>query len=163
MGFEKFAKQNGIYTETTKVGDRFVLEKMLIEEVSLGGVQSGHIIFKDYATTGDGQLTAIQLLSILKRKGITLAEAASVMKRFPQYMINVTVSKEGKISFYTDHIIKEALEQAKNDFGESGRIVVRPSGTEPMIRVMTEGEDPEQTKDICIRVADIIKERLSDK
>ena len=163
MGFEKFAKQNGIYTETTKVGDRFVLEKMLIEEVSLGGEQSGHIIFNDYATTGDGQLTAIQLLSILKRKGITLAEAASVMKRFPQYMINVTVSKEGKISFYTDHIIKEALEQAKNDFGESGRIVVRPSGTEPMIRVMTEGEDPEQTKDICIRVADIIKERLSDR
>lgn len=163
MGFEKFARNNGILTERTKVGDRFVLEKMLLEGVSLGGEQSGHIIFRDYATTGDGQLTAIQLLSVLKRKNITLAQAASVMKRFPQYMINVTVSKEGKIAFYTDHVIKEALEQAKNDFGDSGRIVVRPSGTEPMIRVMTEGEDQQQTKDICIRVADIIKERLENK
>lgn len=163
MGFEKFARNNGIITQTTKVGDRFVLEKMLLEGINLGGEQSGHVIFKDYATTGDGQLTAIQLLSILKRKQISLEEAASVMKRFPQHMINVTVSDNGKISFYTDHIIKEALIEANEAFGDNGRIVVRPSGTEPMIRVMTEGEDPEQTRIICEKVADVIRKQLAEK
>ena len=163
MGFEKFARSNGIITQTTKVGDRFVLEKMLLEGINLGGEQSGHVVFTDYATTGDGQLTAIQLLSILKRKQISLEEAARVMKRFPQHMINVTVSNNGKISFYTDHIIKEALAEANEAFGDCGRIVVRPSGTEPMIRVMTEGEDPVQTREICEKVADVIRKQLTEK
>lgn len=163
MGFERFARNNGIVAQTTKVGDRFVLEKMLLEGINLGGEQSGHVIFLDYATTGDGQLTAIQLLSTLKRKKTSLEEAASVMKRFPQHMINVTVSNNGKISFYTDHIIKEALIEANEAFGDNGRIVVRPSGTEPMIRVMTEGEDPEQTRIICEKVADVIRKQLAEK
>ena len=128
-------------TKTTKVGDRFVLEKMLLEGINLGGEQSGHIIFNDYATTGDGQLTAIQLLSILKRKKISLEQAASVMTRFPQHMINVEVSNDGKIAFYTDHVIKEALMAANEEFADKGRIVVRPSGTEPLVRVMIEGKD----------------------
>ena len=132
-------------------------------EYSLGGEQSGHIIFNDYATTGDGQLTAIQLLSILKRKKISLEQAASVMTRFPQHMINVEVSNDGKIAFYTDHVIKEALMAANEEFADKGRIVVRPSGTEPLVRVMTEGEDPQQTKDICEKVANIIKQQLSVK
>ncbi|MBR3839442.1 MAG: phosphoglucosamine mutase [Clostridia bacterium] len=163
MGFEKFARENSITTQTTKVGDRFVLEKMLLEGINLGGEQSGHIIFNDYATTGDGQLTAIQLLSILKRKKISLEQAASVMTRFPQHMINVEVSNDGKIAFYTDHVIKEALMAANEEFADKGRIVVRPSGTEPLVRVMTEGEDPQQTKDICEKVANIIKQQLSVK
>ena len=114
-------------------------------------------------TLYNGQLTAIQLLSILKRKKISLEEAAGVMTRFPQHMINVEVSNHGKIAFYTDHIIKDALSKANEEFGDKGRIVVRPSGTEPLVRVMTEGEDPEQTRYICEKVANIIKQQLSEK
>ena len=89
MGFSRFCEENGIRLITTKVGDRYVLEEMLLEEYSFGGEQSGHVIFRDFATTGDGQLTAIQLLSLLKREGMTLRDAAKVMTRYPQAMINV--------------------------------------------------------------------------
>ena len=163
MGFGRFCKDNDISFVATKVGDRFVLEEMLKEGYVFGGEQSGHVIFKDYASTGDGQLTSIQLLSLVKRSGKKLSELAEVMKRYPQCIINVTVSKEGKLAYYTDSQIKAAIEAAKNEFGETGRIVVRPSGTEPLIRVMTEGEDRVMTESIAKRVSEIIKERLGGK
>lgn len=163
MGFGKFCKENDINFVATKVGDRFVLEEMLQEGYAFGGEQSGHVIFKDFASTGDGQLTSIQLLSLVKRSGQKLSELAEVMKRYPQCIINVTVSKDGKLAYYTDPQIKAAIEGAKKEFGDTGRIVVRPSGTEPLIRVMTEGEDRVLTESIAKRVSEVIQDRLSGK
>ncbi len=140
-----------------------MLEEMLQEDYNFGGEQSGHVIFSDYASTGDGQLTSIQLLSLVKRSGKRLSELAEVMKRYPQSIINVEVSKEGKLAFYTDPQIKAAIEEAKKQFGEAGRIVVRPSGTEPLIRVMTEGEDRALTENVAKSVSEIIRERLGGK
>ncbi len=160
FGFTKFCEENSIKFIPTKVGDRFVLEEMLLEDYAFGGEQSGHVIFREYATTGDGQLTALQLLSIIARKKKKLSELASVMTRYPQAMVNITVSAEGKLKFYTDVEIKDALEKAKEVLSNTGRIVVRPSGTEPLIRVMTEGMDKELIDQQANIVAEIIKERL---
>ena len=136
---------------------------MLLEEYSFGGEQSGHIIFRDFATTGDGQLTAVQLLSLIRRKGQKLSELATVMTRYPQTMINLKISKEGKLLFYTDKHVKEAMDAAKKTLGEDGRIVVRPSGTEPLIRVMVEGKDMELIEREAKKVAEVITERLGNK
>ncbi len=163
FGFGKFCDDNDIRFIATKVGDRYVLEEMLLEDYSFGGEQSGHVIFRDFATTGDGQLTAAQLLVHIKRSGKKLSELASVMTRYPQTMVNLTISAEGKIAFFTDREISEKLDWAKNELGKSGRIVVRPSGTEPLIRVMVEGSDEEQIKTIADDVANTIKQRLADK
>ena len=163
LGFVKFCEENGIRFIATKVGDRFVLEEMLLEDYSFGGEQSGHIIFKDFATTGDGQLTAVQLLSLMRRTGERLSALASVMKSYPQAARGIRVAKEGKLMFYTDREINDAIADAKRELGESGRIVVRPSGTEPLIRIMVEGEDEEQIDGIAQRVADIIEDRIGEK
>jgi phosphoglucosamine mutase len=163
FGFGKFCEDNGLRFIATKVGDRYVLEEMLLEDYSFGGEQSGHIIFRDFATTGDGQLTAVQLLVHMKHSEKKLSELAAVMTRYPQTMVNLTISAEGKIAFYTDRVIAEKLDEAKAALGKSGRIVVRPSGTEPLIRVMVEGIDEEQISAIARDVADVIKERLSSK
>lgn len=161
FGFGKFCDEHGIKFIATKVGDRYVLEEMLLEDYSFGGEQSGHIIFRDFATTGDGQLTACQLLSLIRRKGKKLSELASVMTCYPQTMVNLKVSAEGKLKFYTDPDIRDAMNEAKTELGSTGRLVVRPSGTEPLIRVMAEGEDMAQIEEITNRVANVIKERLS--
>lgn len=163
MGLGAFCEENGIKFVATKVGDRFVLEEMEQEEYSLGGEQSGHIIFRDIATTGDGQLTAVQLLSLMKRSGKTLEELASVMTRYPQAMENITVSKEGKLAFYTDPEIKAAVEKAKQELGKNGRIVVRASGTEPLIRVMAEGKDIDEITRVLKETAEVVKQRLAEK
>ena len=163
FGFGKFCEENDLRFIATKVGDRYVLEEMLLEDYSFGGEQSGHVIFRDFATTGDGQLTATQLLVILKQSGKTLSELASVMTRYPQVMVNLTISAEGKIAFYTDREIAQKLDEAKAMLGKTGRIVVRPSGTEPLIRVMVEGRDIEQINAIAADVADVIKTRLASK
>lgn len=161
MGFGKFCEENGLRFITTKVGDRYVLEEMLLEEYSFGGEQSGHVIFGDFATTGDGQLTAIQLLCILKRENITLKEAASVMTHYPQITINVKVSHEGKLKFYMDSEVKAAIEWGKQILGKDGRVVVRVSGTEPLIRVMAEGLDPARIEEVTGHIADVVCQRLA--
>lgn len=160
FGFGKFCEANDIRFVATKVGDRYVLEEMLLEDYSFGGEQSGHIIFRDFATTGDGQLTATQLLTMMKMEGKSLSELASVMTRYPQTMINLTISAEGKIAFYNDPEVNRAIAEAKDTLGKTGRIVVRPSGTEPLIRVMVEGMDADQIEKIAKTVADVIDERL---
>ncbi len=161
FGFTKFCKDNGIHFEATKVGDRYVLEEMLLEDYYLGGEQSGHIIFRDFSTTGDGQLTAVQLLSQLKRTGEKLSDAASVMTRYPQFIINLKVTKEEKLAFYTDYEIKGILEEAKQTIGNGGRLIARPSGTEPLVRVMAEGDDSAFIEKIAEDTAAKIKKQLS--
>ena len=163
FGFGKFCEENGIRFIATKVGDRYVLEEMLLEDHSFGGEQSGHIIFRDFATTGDGQLTAAQLLSHLKTSGKKLSELASVMTRFPQTTINLKISKEGKLAFYTDSEVNAKIDEVKEVLGRSGRILVRPSGTEPLIRVMVEGMDTEQIEALANDVAKVINDRLGGK
>jgi len=160
FGFTKFCEENGLRFVATKVGDRYVLEEMLLENYYLGGEQSGHIIFRDYSTTGDGQLTAIQLLSLMRRNNVKLSDAASVMTRYPQFIVNIKTTAEGKLAFFTDAEVKAILEEAKTAMGENGRIVTRPSGTEPLIRVMTEGDDSELAKRIAEETAERIKVQL---
>lgn len=160
LGFIKFCQANGINFIPTKVGDRYVLEEMLLEDYKLGGEQSGHVIFGDCATTGDGELTALKVLSVMYRESEKLSELASVMKKYPQVMVNVKVSPEGKINFYTDSKVKRAIEKAKESLGDTGRVVVRVSGTEPLIRVMAEGENTDEITQIVNTAAGEIKAAL---
>ena len=160
MGFYKFCDENGIKCEKTKVGDRYVLEKMLEEGYSIGGEQSGHVIFLDYATTGDGQLTALQVLQIMKKTGKKLSELASLMNIYPQTMINVRVSNMGKARFADDEEIKNAIAQAEKQLGNTGRVLVRVSGTEPLVRVMLEGENQKQIESLVQEIAEVIKAQL---
>lgn len=160
MGFFKFCEDNGIICEKTKVGDRYVLENMLANGYSIGGEQSGHIIFLQYATTGDGQLSAIQLMAVIKDTGKTLKELADEMKIYPQVLINVTVSNYGKARFDTDREIKNAIKMAEKELGDEGRILVRVSGTEPLVRVMLEGSDIDKIRELGETVSAVVRERL---
>ena len=161
FGFTKFCEKNDIRFIATKVGDRYVLEEMLLENYSLGGEQSGHVIFRDFSTTGDGQLTAVQLLTHLKRSGKTLSELASVMTRYPQFIVNIRTTDEGKLAFFTDPEIKALIKAAEETLGDTGRMVVRPSGTEPLIRIMTEGDNAELAEKVAKDTADAISVKLS--
>ena len=160
MGFFEFCEKNGIKCKTTKVGDRYVLEHMLRHRYSIGGEQSGHVIFLDFATTGDGQLTAVQLLGVMKRSGKKISELAACMEVFPQVMINVRVSNYGKVRFDSDKEIKIAIAAAEEELGDSGRVLVRVSGTEPLVRVMLEGRDQAQIQRLGESIAEVVRERL---
>ena len=160
MGFNKFCEDNEIHFVPTKVGDRYVLEEMELEGYRFGGEQSGHVIFRDYSTTGDGQLTAVQLLCHLRSSGKTLSQLASVMTRYPQTMINITVSSEGKVSFYNNDAIKKIIAQYKETLGDDGRVIVRVSGTEPLIRVMVEGKDEATIMDAAEKIAEVVRTEL---
>lgn len=160
MGFFKFCEENGIKCEKTKVGDRYVLENMHANGYSIGGEQSGHIIFLKYATTGDGQLSAIQLLAVVKDTEKNLKELADEMEVYPQVLINVRVSNFGKAQFQKDKEVQNAIKQVEEVLGDEGRILVRLSGTEPLVRVMLEGKDLEQIKELGESVAQVVRERL---
>ncbi len=160
MGFIRFCEDNGMRFEAAKVGDRYVLETMRRNGYNFGGEQSGHVIFLDFGTTGDGQLTGAHLLSLLHRREAKLSSLATLMTRFPQILVNVEVTNEGKLRFYTDRKIKEVVQRVQNQLGRKGRILVRPSGTEPLLRVMVEGENGEEIKELANFVADVIREQL---
>lgn len=160
MGFWKFAQQHGITVRKTAVGDRYVLEDMMQGGYAIGGEQSGHIIFRDYATTGDGQLTAVQLLSVMKRKGQPLGQLAEVMKVYPQTLKNIMVTPEAKSKFETDEGVQQKIREVEEALGDTGRVLVRLSGTEPKIRVMLEGEDQQQIDAYADEILTTIKERL---
>ncbi len=160
MGFFKFCEENDIHCEKTKVGDRYVLENMLENDFVIGGEQSGHIIFRDFATTGDGELSALKLLCVMKETGKSLSELASEMEVFPQVLINVRVSDFGKARFPRDEEIKTAIEAAEKELGNDGRVLVRVSGTEPLVRVMLEGKDEEKINVLAQEIAQVIRERL---
>ena len=161
MGFNKFCEENDMHFVSTKVGDRYVLEAMMQEGYNIGGEQSGHIILLDYATTGDGQLSGAMILSIMKRTGEKLSQLAKIMERLPQVLINVKVSREGKLSFYTDREIKAEIERVSEILGDRGRILVRVSGTEPLVRVMLEGENLEEIQNLAEEAAQVVRERLA--
>ena len=158
LGFRLAMDDAGISVVETPVGDRYVLEAMLAGQHSLGGEQSGHIILADYATTGDGVLTALHLLAVLARRGVSLAEAAKVMTRYPQVLINVPGDKERAAA---SPELTAAVEAAEASLGGSGRILVRPSGTEPIIRVMVEAVDTAEADRIAHQVAETIRGALA--
>lgn len=160
MGFQKFCSDNGMNFVSTNVGDRYVLEAMLREDYNIGGEQSGHVICLDYSTTGDGQLTGAQLLSLINRRHAKLSSIATLMTRFPQVLINVKVPNENKGRFYTDKEIREEIKRVENILEGRGRILVRLSGTEPIIRVMLEGEDYAEISRLAGETAAVIRERL---
>ena len=155
IGFHKSAKELGMQTCSTAVGDRYVLEKMLADGYSIGGEQSGHVIFLDYNSTGDGLLTAVQTLSIMKEKGKSLSELAGLMTKYPQLLVNVRVLT--KAGWETNTAIQDVIREAEEELGSNGRILVRPSGTEPLIRVMAEGPDQDQLDELCNRIGDVIR------
>ena len=157
MGFKHFARDNKIAVKETAVGDRYVLEEMLKHGYNIGGEQSGHIIFKDYATTGDGQLSGAMLASVIKRSGKTASEIASVMNVLPQTLLNIEATDDMKKSLKKPEI-KNYIDQINNSLGDSGRVLVRASGTEPLIRIMLEGEDIAKIKNLAKDIADCIKE-----
>lgn len=161
MGFNKFCDENDMKFVSTKVGDRYVLEAMLKEGYNIGGEQSGHIIFLDYATTGDGELSGAMVLSIMKRTGKKLSELAKVMERLPQVLINVKVSAEGKQRFSTDKGVKTEINRVSEILGDRGRILIRVSGTEPLVRVMLEGESLEEIQSLAEEAAQVVRERLA--
>ena len=160
MGFFKFCEKNGINCVKTKVGDRYVLEEMVKNGYVIGGEQSGHIIFLDHATTGDGQMSAIQVLNVLKSTGKKISELASEMQVYPQVLITVRVSNFGKARLDKDEEVQLAIREASEELGDTGRVLVRVSGTEPLVRVMLEGEDYNQIKSLAESIAKVIEERL---
>ena len=160
MGLFKYLEENHINCEKTKVGDRYVLEKMLECGYHIGGEQSGHVIFLDYATTGDGQVTAVQLLNVIRSTGKTLKQLADEIEIFPQVLKNVKVSALGKLRLFNDNDIKVAIEEAEKELGDSGRVLVRASGTEPLVRVMIEGKNGEQINRLADQIAEVVRERL---
>ncbi|AUS07678.1 phosphoglucosamine mutase [Laceyella sacchari] len=158
IGFFKAMDELGIKTERTKVGDRYVMEKMREGGYNLGGEQSGHIIFLNHNTTGDGMLTAVQLLRVVKDKAQTLSDLARVMKQYPQVLVNVRVhSKEG---WEQNEAIQNSIREVEKQLGNDGRVLVRASGTEPLIRVMAEGPDEQIVKNHVEKIADVVRNQL---
>ena len=161
MGLYKFCEEYGMKYETTKVGDRYVLENMKQYGHSIGGEQSGHIIFLDHASTGDGQLSGVQLLNVVKTSGKSIKELATLMTTYPQVLVNVRVSPEGKAAFDTNEAVQQSIKDAEAKLNGDGRVLVRMSGTEPLIRVMLEGSDYALIEKLANDVAQVIKEQLS--
>lgn len=159
IGLYKAVQSRHIRTLQTKVGDRYVMEAMRKHGYNLGGEQSGHIILLDHGTTGDGLLTAVQLVNVLKSKGQSLSQLAQVMEKYPQIMVNVRVKEKNG---WTDNpAIRNAIDMVESALGQHGRVLVRPSGTEPLIRVMAEGPDEDQLHTYVNRIADVVRAELA--
>ncbi|SNT25835.1 phosphoglucosamine mutase [Streptosporangium subroseum] len=154
LGFKIGLKNAGIDMIETAVGDRYVLEAMRAGGYNLGGEQSGHVLMLDHATTGDGLLTSLHLLAVVAREGKSLAELASVMTRLPQVLVNVRDVDRDKVSAPA---LSAAVAAAEAELGETGRVLIRPSGTEPMIRVMVEAASAEQAEQMAGRLADVVR------
>jgi phosphoglucosamine mutase len=159
LGLHRCMAAHGITVVTTAVGDRYVLEKINEEGYSIGGEQSGHVILSEFATTGDGALTGLTLLSEMARTGKTLAELASVMRVFPQELVNVRGVDRERLA--GNEVVAAAVAAVEAELGESGRVLLRPSGTEPMIRVMVEAADDEAAHTYAQRLADVVKAELA--
>lgn len=160
LGLNKFSEKTGINFKQTKVGDRYVLEEMLANGYNLGGEQSGHIIYLDYNPTGDGILTSLMLIQILLETKQLPSEARKVVTIYPQVLINAKVSSDKKYDYEKDTEIKAAIEKLTAEFSGNGRVLIRPSGTEPLVRVMIEGEDQKVITQKARELADLIEKKL---
>ncbi|EMT38285.1 phosphoglucosamine mutase [Thermoanaerobacter thermohydrosulfuricus] len=161
IGFEIALKEQGINLIRTKVGDRYVLEEMIKGGYSIGGEQSGHIIFLNDNTTGDGEITALKLCSILKESGKKLSELAACMVTYPQVLINAKVKNELKHAYLEDEEIKREIENLEREMRGEGRVLIRPSGTEPLVRVMVEGKDYDKISQMAKELAELIERKLN--
>lgn len=160
LGLNKYAESNDINFVQTKVGDRYVLEEMLKNGYNLGGEQSGHVICLDYNPTGDGILTSILLIRAMLEQNATASEISSVMKAYPQVLVNAKIKNEKKDDYKNDEEIKAEIEKLEKEFSGNGRVLIRASGTEPLIRVMIEGENSEYIKEKATKLAKLIEEKL---
>lgn len=158
LGLHRAMDAHGIRLETTAVGDRYVLETMNKHGYSLGGEQSGHVIMSEFATTGDGLLTGLHLVAEMARTGKTLAELASVMTVYPQVLVNVKDVDRTRVG---DEIVQDAVARATAELGLSGRVLLRPSGTEPLVRVMVEAGSEDDARRHADALADVVRERLA--
>ena len=158
LGLHRAMSAHGIHVETTAVGDRYVLERMTEGGFSLGGEQSGHVIMSEFATTGDGVLTGLHLVAEMARTGKSLAELASIMTVYPQVLINVRGVDRTRVG---DEIVQDAVARASADLGLSGRVLLRPSGTEEMVRVMVEAASEDEASRHAEALADVVRDRLA--
>jgi phosphoglucosamine mutase len=158
LGFYKGLESHGVKSIPTAVGDRYVVEEMKKNGYNLGGEQSGHIIFLDYNTTGDGLLTGLQLVNIMKVTQKPLSELAGEMKKFPQRLVNIRVTDKHHVT--DNDKVKEMIQKVESEMGGNGRILVRPSGTEPLVRVMAEAPTEEQCNDYVNCIADVVRAEM---
>ena len=161
LGLNKFSKEHNLTLKQTKVGDRYVLEEMLKNDYNLGGEQSGHIIMLDYNPTGDGILTSLMLIQILLEKNVKTSELCNTINKYPQVLINVKVSPDKKTLYLEDEEIQKEIKAIKEEFKDNGRVVIRASGTEPLIRVMIEGQEQKTIEEKATKLANLIKVKLN--
>jgi phosphoglucosamine mutase len=159
LGLRLAMQAAGVRTIETGVGDRYVLEAMRAHGYNLGGEQSGHVILADHATTGDGTLTALQLASRVAQTGQKLSELASVVRRLPQTLVNVPGVDKARAG--TDEHVTAAVGEAQAALGSTGRVLLRPSGTEPLVRVMVEAATQDDADRVAGRLADVVRDRLA--
>ena len=160
MGLYKAVEKLGGSVDTTKVGDRYVLEKMRETGCVIGGEQSGHIIFLNHTTTGDGILSSLQLMQAIRDKGKTLSELSSELELYPQVLKNAKIKNENKSRYMQDPIVKKEIEEVEKLMRGEGRVLIRPSGTEPLVRVMIEGSDQKLITEYASAIAALIELRL---
>ncbi|MDE6969175.1 MAG: phosphoglucosamine mutase, partial [Eubacterium sp.] len=156
LGFTIMGQENGIQVEKTKVGDRYVLENMKENGYNIGGEQSGHIIFLDDNTTGDGLVSALHVLQVMTDTKKKLSELASVMEIYPQALVNAKVPNHKKEHYMEYAEIEEAIKELERKFNGEGRVLIRPSGTEPLVRVMIEGKDQKEIDKEARKLAELI-------
>jgi phosphoglucosamine mutase len=159
LGLRLAMEREGVRIVQTAVGDRYVLEEMRRSGYSLGGEQSGHVVMTEYATTGDGVLTGLHLLSRVAQTGRSLADLAAVMQRLPQVLVNVRGVDKARVN--SDDVLAQAVARAEAELGGTGRVLLRPSGTEPLVRVMVEAPAADQARAVADELAAVVKERLA--
>ena len=160
IGLKKYADENGLVLKQTKVGDRYVLEEMLKNNYNLGGEQSGHIIMLDYNPTGDGILTSLMLIKILLEKNIKASELFNLISIYPQVLVNAKVDDAKKYDYSEDKEVQEKIKKLEEEFLGEGRVLIRTSGTEPLVRVMIEGKDKEKIQTSAKELADLIEKKF---
>ena len=160
LGLNKYAEANGMQLKQTKVGDRYVLEDLLKNGENFGGEQSGHIILLDYNPTGDGMLTSLMLMQAIQEEGLPASEVSRIMTVYPQVLINAKVDANKKYDYEKNEEIKQAIVKLEDEFSGNGRVLIRPSGTEPLVRVMIEGTDKEYITKKAKELAELIEKHL---
>ena len=160
LGLHKYAEQSNLHLQQTQVGDRYVLEEMLKNGYNLGGEQSGHIILLDYNPTGDGILTSVMLIQAVLEANKKASEMAEIIKLYPQVLVNAKVNSEKKYDYDKNEKIQEAIKKLEKEFAGNGRVLIRPSGTETLVRVMIEGENQQDITKKAKDMASLIEENM---